>query len=63
MIGRHFIEITGDRDQFAHVMRASYPSNERVTRFPLDVDEAQTHAESLNHNDADDIRQYGEVQN
>lgn len=36
---------------------------DRLTRFPLGDDEAQTHAESLNQNDRDDMRQHGELRN
>lgn len=68
MIGRHYIERRADpanpvpEGDVAHIMRSSYPEDERVTYYPLPIEDAQTHADSLNANDQDDIRKYGEVQ-
>lgn len=46
----------------AHVMRSvSTGGSQRVTHYPLPLSVAITHADSLNQNDADDIRKYGDV--
>lgn len=63
MIGRHFTQYAcGEGElEYTHVMRSSYPEPVRVTHRPLPLRDAEVHADSLNQNDADDIRKYGDV--
>lgn len=64
MIGRHYTEYAcGEGElEHRHVMRSHFPNDQRLTRFPLPRNVAETHADSLNQNDVDDIRDYGDVQ-
>lgn len=61
-MGRHYTEPSDVIDGLVNIMRSAHPEPIKVMG-PLMPDTAQTHADSLNQNDEDDIRKYGEVQN